>query len=94
MARLNTFVHVHREGGLPVVFGPEDEVPDWAVKAITNPSVWADEPAEAPAVVAEAKGEPTVEANADAEAADTADDAPADEPAEVPVRKVRRKSAK
>lgn len=41
MATLNTYVHVHGPDG-PVVFGPEDEVPDWAVKLITNEAVWAE----------------------------------------------------
>lgn len=39
--RLNTYVHVHRVDGPTVVFGPDDELPDWAVKEITNPAVWA-----------------------------------------------------
>lgn len=46
MAKLNTYVHVHdfdsEEG--PAIFGPDDEVPDWAVKKITTPDVWAEEP--------------------------------------------------
>lgn len=48
MTRLNTFVHVtdvdedgnQRQG----TFGPADNVPDWAIKAITNPKVWDGEP--------------------------------------------------
>lgn len=43
MAKLNTFVHVQGESG-PVAFGPDDEVPDWAAKLITNPEAWAEEP--------------------------------------------------
>lgn len=43
--KLNTFVHVdegHEEGrrGRTAWFGPDDELPDWAVKAIANPDVW------------------------------------------------------
>jgi hypothetical protein len=39
--RLRTFVHVHHDGG-PTVFGPDDEVPAWAEKLITNPDAWAE----------------------------------------------------
>lgn len=60
MARkLNTYVHaVERDDKgnttQSAVFGPDDDVPSWAQKAITNPDVWdgeADEPTtlEAPA---------------------------------------------
>jgi hypothetical protein len=55
MARkLNTYVHAHAvddKGNVQSqVFGPDDDVPAWARKAITNPDVWgngneeADEP--------------------------------------------------
>ena len=57
MAKLNTFVHVveldseGRQTGRAAVFGPDDDLPGWAVKAITTPDVWdgdapagADEP--------------------------------------------------
>ncbi len=56
--KLNTYVHAHAvddKGNVQSqVFGPDDEVPSWAQKAITNPDVWdgeADEPSvlEAPA---------------------------------------------
>ena len=45
MARkLNTNVHAvttDKDGNLlSQVFGPDDEVPGWARKAITNPDVW------------------------------------------------------
>lgn len=42
MARLARHVHVHHQGG-STVFGPDDEVPDWAAKLITAPDAWADE---------------------------------------------------
>lgn len=51
MSKLNTWVHVHRmetdsQGRLYVAetqaFGPGDTLPAWAVKAVTNPKVWAD----------------------------------------------------
>ncbi|MFI6819726.1 hypothetical protein ACIBJE_02090 [Micromonospora sp. NPDC050187] len=49
MARkLSTFVHVHERGedgnptGRTEVFGPNDDLPDWAVRSINNPNVWAD----------------------------------------------------
>ena len=48
--RLSTFVHVHHEDGSSHVFGPDDDVPAWAAKAITNDSVWEqdeDKPARA-----------------------------------------------
>ncbi|WP_280389307.1 Ish1 domain-containing protein [Nocardia wallacei] len=57
MARLRTFVHVHGEDG-PHVFGPDDNVPAWAVKAITNPGVWAEEPEAATSTEAPA-GDPS-----------------------------------
>lgn len=45
--KLNTYVHVverdddgnQKNAG---VFGPDDTLPAWAVKAITNPDVWAE----------------------------------------------------
>lgn len=45
MARkLNTYVHAHavdKDGNVQSQqFGPDDEVPSWARKAITNPDVW------------------------------------------------------
>jgi hypothetical protein len=44
--RLNAFVYVPDKDGVPVGFGPADDVPDWAAELITNPDVWApdDEP--------------------------------------------------
>lgn len=47
--RLAMFVHVHRPGGGTVVFGPGDDLPGWAVDAITNPSVWEDSAERVPA---------------------------------------------
>lgn len=45
MARkLATYVHVHGEDGRSHAFGPADDVPAWAVKKITNPAAWAEEP--------------------------------------------------
>lgn len=43
--RLRTFVHVHDDAGRTAVFGPADEVPEWAAALIVNPKAWADEPA-------------------------------------------------
>lgn len=41
MAQLKTYVHVtNPEDGRSVQFGPGQDLPDWAVKAITNPDVW------------------------------------------------------
>lgn len=48
--RLSTYVHaveVDSKGvptGRAENFGPNDTLPDWAVKAITNPDVWAGDP--------------------------------------------------
>lgn len=40
---LTCYVHVaHPDTGEIQIFGPDDEVPAWAVKAITNPDVWDD----------------------------------------------------
>jgi hypothetical protein len=44
VAKLNTYVHVHDKDGISHAFGPDDTVPEWAEKAITNPDVWADKP--------------------------------------------------
>jgi hypothetical protein len=50
MAKLNTYVHAVerlKDGshGRSATFGPDDQVPDWAVASIANPDVWADPPA-------------------------------------------------
>lgn len=42
MARLATWVHVIDDGGRYHVFGPGDEVPEWAASRITNPAAWAE----------------------------------------------------
>ena len=39
--RLAGFVHVTAPDGGAVVFGPDDELPAWASKAITNEKAWA-----------------------------------------------------
>lgn len=42
--KLRTHVMVHDPATLrPTTFGPEDEVPDWAIPLITVPGVWEDE---------------------------------------------------
>lgn len=51
--KLKTFVHVvdrdDRGNELHnATFGPDDTLPEWAVKAITNPDVWADDGDEEP----------------------------------------------
>lgn len=44
--KLTTYVHAHAvdsDGNVQSqVFGPDDDVPSWARKAITNPDVWDD----------------------------------------------------
>jgi hypothetical protein len=42
MAKLAYYVHVEDDKGEPHVFGPEDTVPNWAAKKITNDSAWVD----------------------------------------------------
>lgn len=44
MATLNGFVHVTDETGTAHVFGPADDVPEWAQALITNPKAWAEAP--------------------------------------------------
>ncbi|GAB1326977.1 hypothetical protein ACE1SV_13160 [Streptomyces sennicomposti] len=44
MARLALYVHVSDSQGRAVVFGPGDEVPEWAQQVITNPAAWAEAP--------------------------------------------------
>lgn len=38
--KLAYFVSLTDADGAPHTFGPSDDVPAWAVKAITNPSAW------------------------------------------------------
>lgn len=42
MVKPVTHVTVHSKDGEPVTFSPGDELPDWAVKKITNPNVLPD----------------------------------------------------
>jgi hypothetical protein len=44
MATLKTHVHVTDAEGAAHVFGPADEVPEWAQALITNPKAWAEAP--------------------------------------------------
>jgi hypothetical protein len=44
MATLATIVHVTDAEGAAHVFGPADEVPEWAQVLITNPKAWAEAP--------------------------------------------------
>lgn len=45
MARLVAYVHVQDAQGAMHVFGPADEVPEWAQERITNPKAWDKAPA-------------------------------------------------
>lgn len=54
MATLATHVHVTDADGVAHVFGPADEVPEWAQTLITNPKAWAEAP-----VIRLAEPEPT-----------------------------------
>ncbi len=64
MRKLNTHVHVTEigEDGKPTgrsgMFGPADELPDWARAAITNPFVW-DGPVDKAEVLAAVSGQGT-----------------------------------
>jgi hypothetical protein len=42
--RLRNFVHVLDSEDKAHTFGPDSDVPSWAVEKITNPKAWADEP--------------------------------------------------
>ncbi|CAM5386992.1 hypothetical protein SMICM304S_02365 [Streptomyces microflavus] len=44
MAKLKTHVHVTDDNGAVHVFGPADEVPEWAQALITNPKAWLEPP--------------------------------------------------
>lgn len=44
MPRLATFVHVRNASGVHAIFGPDDEVPEWAIALITNPAAWTEPP--------------------------------------------------
>lgn len=46
MAKLAAYVSVHDLEHGTVTFGPEDEVPAWAVDLITNPKAWEESAAE------------------------------------------------
>lgn len=48
--RLNAFVYVPDKDGVPVGFGPADDVPDWAAELITNPDVWVPDDVPGPTV--------------------------------------------
>lgn len=39
--KLKTYVHVRDDRGVSHEFGPDDDLPGWAEKAIENPDVWA-----------------------------------------------------
>lgn len=49
MARLAAFVHVTDKNGEVHAFGPDDDVPAWAVKLIGNPGAWEEAPESAKA---------------------------------------------
>ncbi len=41
--KLTSFVHVTDDDGVTHAFGPEDKLPAWAAKKITNPAAYGDE---------------------------------------------------
>jgi uncharacterized membrane protein len=72
MAQLNTYVPVSDSGGKSHLFGPGDEIPEWAVALITNPEVWVaetEESAKAKADAEQAAAAAAAAAEADAAAA-------------------------
>jgi hypothetical protein len=44
MGTLRSYVHVFDDAGQAHVFGPGDDVPDWAAERITNPRAWETPP--------------------------------------------------
>lgn len=59
MAKLTSHVHVSDPEHGAAVFGPNDEVPEWAYPHITNPKAWEDgDVPGAPAADAASDGEP------------------------------------
>ena len=61
--KLNTYVHVvELDGeGRSATFGPADDLPEWAIAAISNPDVWDGRPADqAPAVALAGDSTPPV----------------------------------
>lgn len=44
MSRLIATVHLPGPDGIPISFGPRDDVPEWARTLITNPAAWTQEP--------------------------------------------------
>lgn len=73
MATLKTNVHVTDSAGVSHVFGPADEVPEWAQALITNPKAWLEPPSASqltePAPVPAAKKAPAKRAPARRKAA-------------------------
>lgn len=47
MAKLISWVAAYDEHGATRWFGPDDSVPEWAVRQITNPAAWDSAPAPA-----------------------------------------------
>lgn len=82
MSKLSSYVHVVDPDGAHVAFGPDDEVPDWALAQITNPKAWAEAPVDEPeAGGSAAEQEPAEPAVVDATPADPTD--PDATPAEI-----------
>lgn len=78
--KLKVLVTVHDEQGVAHLYGPNDTLPAWARKKITNPNVWdGDDAAEAPVPTPEPN--PTPEVNGEGPAEEPEDE-PADEPDE------------
>lgn len=42
--RLRTYVHVRDARGVAHLLGPDDQIPEWAARRITNPGAWATPP--------------------------------------------------
>ncbi|WP_329405408.1 hypothetical protein OG563_26460 [Nocardia vinacea] len=84
MAQLNTYVAVRDADGHDVWFGPDVDLPDWAIEKITNPAAYAIAPKrQAPAETA-----PVAEPEVAVEPV-----APAPEEVAAPARRTTRKRA-
>lgn len=70
--RLASYVNVtDPETGAAATFGPDDEVPEWAEKVITNPKAWAaDEPSPEVSLETSVEYQPETEPGASREAED------------------------
>jgi hypothetical protein len=73
--KLKVLVTVHDEQGVAHLFGPNDTLPGWARKKITNPNVWdGDDAAEVPVPTPEPNPTPEVDGEKSADEPDESDE--------------------